>query len=251
MDALSTHARASRACNTCQPGAVCWGGRDSLTAPRSAAGRRDHGNVIPRGHHLPVCCHTAGLTSWARSSLTLPAPGKVIRFTSKFVKYSRLSKPYITPGTSRTQPRCQLPTSTMQLQFSCCALEIIQGQGHRTHHSGLTGSPLHLLLQHHHPAPTFRMLNPTSLPCCIPFIHNAECYADLQPAPAKGQDMQMLLPASEDPTRLCWPCCTTETILGGVSSAGNTTLTKKRFPSANLSNIGHIYITAAGWTYIY
>lgn len=32
--------------------------------------------------------HTARLTPWPRTSLPLPAPGKVIHFTSKFVKYS-------------------------------------------------------------------------------------------------------------------------------------------------------------------
>lgn len=145
--------------------------------------------------------HTAGLTSWPRSSLPLPAPAKVIRFASMFVKYS-----WSVPAIHHAwylQDTTQMPNSYLHHAATIQSLGTRNNPGAGTHHhSDLKGSPLHLLLQHHHPAPTFRMLNPTSLPCCMSFIHNAECYTDLQPAPAKGQDMQMLLPTSEDPTRL-------------------------------------------------
>ena len=125
---------------------LIWGGRGSLTASGSAAAHGDDGNIIPGGHHLPVCWHQphsrAHATAKVISALTCTKQGDSFHF----YKYSRSVQAIRHPGTSRIQPRCQPLTSTMQLQLSHSTPEATQGQGHKTHHAGLTGSPLHLLL---------------------------------------------------------------------------------------------------------
>ena len=94
--------------------------------------------------------HTARLMPRPRSSLPLPALDKVIHFTSKLVRYSRSVQAIRHPW--YLQDTTQMPSSYLHHAATTQPLgtsnnpETTQGQGQRTHHSGLTGSPLHLLL---------------------------------------------------------------------------------------------------------